>query len=265
MRRSGFTILELIAVIGIMAVIATAVVGGFSGMMKGVAHRNASDSVRRALNLARQEACVDGNDAYFYPVDVNSYAIVRRAGVVTSSNTGTRDVQYGDKLKIKSVSLGSGGKWIVDEFADLSDSTESFVVDETMDNADLLETFKDYAGSMVFDMDDGVYADVAYPPYRDKNIDAWVFGVKNAGSSFNANDEYGWVTHPIQSLPQGYVFKGTYNASTGEYKPRHGIYVHFNADGSHDPSSQSSITLERPENGETIVIKITAAGGISEE
>ncbi len=265
MRRSGFTILELIAVIGIMAVIATAVVGGFSGMMKGVAHRNASDSVRRALNLARQEACVDGNDAYFYPVDVNCYAIVRRAGVVTSSDTGTRDVQYGDKLKIKSVSLGSGGKWIVDEFADLSDSTESFVVDETMDNADLLETFKDYAGSMVFDMDDGVYADVAYPPYRDKNIDAWVFGVKNAGSSFNANDEYGWVTHPIQSLPQGYVFKGTYNASTGEYKPRHGIYVHFNADGSHDASSQSSITLERPENGETIVIKITAAGGISEE
>ena len=83
MRRSGFTILELIAVIGIIAVIGTAVIGGFSGMMKGVARRSAIDSVRRALNLARQEACVDGNDTYLYPVDVNRYAIVRKAGTIS--------------------------------------------------------------------------------------------------------------------------------------------------------------------------------------
>ena len=261
MKRSGFTILELIAVIGIIAVIGTAVVGGFSGMMRSVSRRNAVDSVRRALNLARQEACVDGNDTYLYTVDVNKYAIVRKAGVISSVDTGSRNVRY-DNVSMQGVSI-SGGKWIVDEYADLSGSTDSFVVDETMSNADLIAAFKDYAGSMVFDMEDGVYADIAWPPYRDSNIDAWVFGIKNAGSSFTKDDEYGWVTHPIQALPQGYVFKGTYNASDGSFKPKNNVYVHFNADGTLD--EETSITLERPENGETIKIKIAASGRITEE
>ena len=265
MKKSGFTILELIAVIGIVAVIGTAVVGGFSGMMRAVSERNAKDSVRRALNLARQEACVDGNDVYFYTVDVNRYAIVRKAGTVTSVDTGSRNVAYGDKISMSNATIdGSGGKWIVDAYADLSDSTETFVVDDTMSNADLIKTFKDYAGSMVFDMDEGTYADVAYAPFRDKSIDAWVFGVKNAtGNSFKAGHVYGWITHPIQALPQGYVFKDTYSASDGTFKAGNDVYVHFNADGTLD--GEKTLTIERPDNGTSFQIKITAAGKISEK
>ena len=116
MRRSGFTILELIAVIGIIAVIGTAVIGGFSGMMKSVARRSAADSVRRALNLARQEACVDGNDTFLYPVDVNRYAIVRKAGTITNVGTGSRKVKF-EGVNEFQTSI-DGGKWILDEFAD---------------------------------------------------------------------------------------------------------------------------------------------------
>lgn len=272
MRRSGFTILELIAVIGIVAVIGTAVVGAFSGMMKSVSRRTAADSVRRALNLARQEACVDGNDVYFYAVDVSRYAIVRKAGTISSVSTASRTIDG------RTVDLGNGGKWILDDFADLSDSTESFVAaysdDAQTEDEAVLAAFKDYAGSMVFDMEDGVYADIAWPAYRDLNVDKWVFGIKNpkdadgndvnvVRSHFLADHDYGWVTHPIQSLPQGYVLKGTYEESTGKFKPGNTVRVHFNADGALD--SGTEITIERPDDGTEIKIRVSAAGKITEE
>lgn len=259
MKRSGFTILELIAVIGIIAVIGTAVVGGFSGMMKGVARRSAIDSVRRALNLARQEACVDGNDTYFYPVDVNRYAIVRKAGTITGTGTGSRKVKF-EGVNEFQTSI-SGGKWILDEFADLSGSTETFVVDKNLTGQDLIDKFKDYAGSLVFDMADGVFTTVAFSPFRDKDNDVWVFGI-NGTSSFDKGHDYGWVTHPIQSLPEGYVFKGTYNTSDGSYKSNHKISVHFLSDGTAEKAV--TLTLERPEDGSEIPLKINTTGKIEE-
>ena len=259
MRRSGFTILELIAVIGIIAVIGTAVIGGFSGMMKSVARRNAADSVRRALNLSRQEACVDGNDTYFYPVDVDRYALVRKAGTITGVGTGSRTVKFNGVDEFQT-SI-SGGKWILDAYADLSSSTEAFVVDKDLSNSELVDRFKDYGGSMVFDMNDGVFTTVAFSPFRDNDVDAWVFGI-NGTSSFAIGDDYGWVAHPIQSLPQGYVFKGTYNTSTGKYKSTHGICVHFKPDGSVE--NAVTLTLERPEDGTEIEITISELGKITE-
>lgn len=257
-KREGFTILELIAVIGIIAVIGTAVIGGFSGMMKGVARRSVVDSVRRALNLARQEACVDGNDTYLYPVDVNRYAIVRKAGTITGTGTGSRKVTLEGVAPFET-SIAGGGKWILDEFADLSGSTETFVVDQNLNQGDLIEAFKDYGGSMVFDMKDGVYATVAFSPFRDKDNDVWVFGIHGT-TSFDKGHDYGWVTHPIQSLPEGYVFKGTYNTSDGSYKSKHGICVHFQSDGTAE--EDVTLTLERPEDGTELPVTIHKSGKI---
>ena len=79
-------------------------------------------------------------------------------------------------------------------------------------------------------MKDGVFTTVAFSPFRDKDNDVWVFGIHGT-ASFAKGDDYGWVTHPIQSLPEGYVFKGTYNSSDGTYKSSHGICVHFLPDG----------------------------------
>ncbi len=53
-RRGGFTLLELIAVIGIIAVMVTVVVGGFNGMMTASARSSAAQTFERAINLARQ-------------------------------------------------------------------------------------------------------------------------------------------------------------------------------------------------------------------
>ena len=259
MKRSGFTILELIAVIGIIAVIGTAVIGGFSGMMKGVARRSAIDSVRRALNLARQEACVDGNDTYLYPVDVNRYAIVRKAGTITETDTGSRTVML-TGVKPFTTSI-DGGKWILDEFADLSDSTETVVADNSLNTGNLATYFKNYAGSLVFDMKDGVFTTMAYPPFRDLEHDVWVIGIHGT-SSFDISHDYGWVTHPVQSLPEGYVFKGAYNAD-GSFKPNKKLNVRFLPDGT--AAKEVTLTLERPEDGAEISIKIETTGKISEE
>lgn len=260
MKRSGFTILELIAVIGIIALIGTAVIGGFSGMMKSVSRRSAADSVRRALNLARQEACVDGNDTFLYPVDVNRYAIVRKAGTITGVGTGSRKVKF-EGVKEFQTSI-DGGKWILDEFADLSGTTETFVVDQNLDEQELINKFKDYGGSLVFDMKDGVYTTVAFSPFRDKDNDVWVFGIHGT-TSFAKGHDYGWVTHPIQSLPEGYVFKGSYRTSDGTYKSDHGICVHFLPDGT--VAEAVTLVLERPEDNTEIQISISDLGKIEEK
>ncbi len=103
---------------------------------------------------------------------------------------------------------------------------------------------------------------MAFSPFRDNDVDAWVFGI-NGTSSFRVGDDYGWVTHPIQSLPKGYVFKGTYSASNGRYNPNHGKCVHFKPDGSVE--SPMTFTLERPEDGTEIEITISKLGKITEQ
>lgn len=273
MKRSGFTILELIAVIGIIAVVGTAVVGGFSGMMKGISRRTAVDSVRRSLSLARQEACTDGNETYFYPVDVNRFAIVRRAGKITDAQSGSASPQYGGSLSFKNVTL-PGGKWIIDEYADLSESQEAFVVsaESFANEASLLKAFKDYAGEQVFDMDKGVSAQIAWTPWHDKALDAWVFGISNAPSgAFEKNHDYGWVTHPVQSLPAGYVFGDIYKADgTFDESKAAQKRVRFLSDGSLEDGKESvSFSIQRWGSGdqpeETITITVRKNGKIEEQ
>lgn len=261
--RAGFTLLELVAVIGIIALMAAVVVAGFSGIMKAVSATSGTDAMRRALNLARQQACVDGEDTYVWVTDVNKFAVVRKAGTVSSSSSGTMDYQQQAGQQTVSVSVQTKRKrkdngtyenisirWIVDDFADLASAGQSFSIDPlgatddpANSEAQLEDLVQNYSGIQVFDMVDATMADVEIPPWFSQEDDAWVFGIDSRKSGFSQGHDYGWLIYPEQTLPGGYVFKGSYSTSgnnAGDFDESYDKKVHFRSDG----TVEEAVTLE---------------------
>ena len=225
--RSGFTLLELVAVIGIIALMSVVVVGGFNGIMRAISDTSGSDAMRRALMLARQQACVDGEDTYVWVTDMNKFAVVRKAGTVTASTSGARKPSY---LQVGGREKSVSAKWIEDGYADLASATQSFVIDDNSTAADIDEIVNHYKGIKVFDMATAKMADIVVPPWFDGAKDAWVFGIASGSAGFAAGADYGWLIYPEQTLPAGYVFADSYD-STGEFKESYNKKVHFLVDG----------------------------------
>ena len=227
--RAGFTLLELIAVIGIIALMSVVVVGGFNGIMRAIADTSGTDAMRRALMLARQQACVDGQDTYVWVTGMNTFAVVRQAGTVSASTSGSRNPSY---LQVGGSQTSVTAKWIEDEYADLASATQAFVIDDSTTSADIDNIVNNYKGIKVFDMSTAQMADVTVPPWFDGKKDVWVFGIASGSSGFAKGADYGWLVYPEQTLPAGYVFAGSYD-SDGDFvwtgnKARK---VHFLADG----------------------------------
>ena len=59
-NRSGFTLIELMVVVGIMILIATIVVSGSFGMSRASGYIASENVVYNTLQAARQKACTDG-------------------------------------------------------------------------------------------------------------------------------------------------------------------------------------------------------------
>jgi prepilin-type N-terminal cleavage/methylation domain-containing protein len=225
--RSGFTLLELVAVIGIIALMSVVVVGGFNGIMRAISDTSGTDAMRRALMLARQQACVDGEDTYVWVTDMNKFAVVRKAGTVTASTSGARKPSY---LQVGGREKSVSAKWIEDGYADLASATQSFVIDDNSTADDIDEIVNHYKGIKVFDMATAKMADITVPPWFDGSKDAWVFGIDSSAPGFAAGADYGWLIYPEQTLPAGYVFADSYD-STGEFKESYNKKVHFLVDG----------------------------------
>ena len=225
--QSGFTLLELVAVIGIIALMSVIVVGGFNGIMRAISDTSGSDAMRRALMLARQQACVDGEDTFVWVTDMDKFAVVRKAGTISSSTSGSRYPSYlqvGDRTKAVTA------KWIEDEYADLTSATQSFVIDEDTTADSIDDIVKKYHGIKVFDMKAATMADITVAPWFDGKKDVWVFGITNNASGFAAGSDYGWLIYPEQTLPAGYVFADSYDSS-GNFNKSYNKMVHFLADG----------------------------------
>jgi len=257
---SGFTLLELVAVIGIIAIVSLVVVGGFSGILKSMSVKGGEDAVRRMVNLARQQACVDGQDMYLWVTGTRTYALVRRGGIVASSDaTSDRDYYYGPNLDRRIERAGRGrAKWIFDRYADL---TEFQVQMPDLSLADATTLLQSFHGLAAFDMSEGVLANVVVPPQYDDGEDAWVFGVdKNAAANaFAPGAEYGWVTLPEQSLPGGYAIKDTYN-DIGEFNAATAPRILFRPDGT---SGGGVITIFEVDTGRGVELTVQSSGKIS--
>ena len=263
--RRGFTLVELIAVIGIIALMSTLVLGGFSGILGAISSDSCENTFRRAVSRARQEACVTGKETFVWVTGVRSFVVVRAASTITDSKDGTFSPSWYRKEGEESSISVSDAFWIIDEDADLAAAREQHRFDSNASDADLKSYVDSYEGVYVFDMDGAAWARVKYPPWYELSIDAWVFGIRKEfpSGTFKKDSAYGWSVMPEQHLPAGFVFdvttdeEGNIPKSSIPRLPR----VQFHADGTLGRNDDIPIIDEATQKN--YVIKVDSKGMVS--
>lgn len=260
--REGFTLLELIAVIGIIAIMSVLVVGGFNGILKAFGETAGADSVRRSIMLARQQACVDGEHMYFQLTGYNTYCIVRRAGTIT---------ERAHKSK-KPLNENLNLYWISDDYASTADGLSGLTDLTGFSNQDQHAIWDDYVERFsemkVYDMTAHVASEIECPMFYDSEDDTWSFAITSEAYSrgFREGNDYGWVVSPEQSLPKGMVFEGTYSAASGEVNESaiEDGFIHFLPDGSVDQSSGTrTYKIIDPTTGRGAELEVNGMGNVT--
>ena len=92
-RSSGFTLIELMVVIGIMILIASIVVTGSFGMSRASGYMAAESVVYNTLQAARQKACTDGKRVLvaFVKIKADADTAIDDYSLVTVEAAGTID------------------------------------------------------------------------------------------------------------------------------------------------------------------------------
>jgi type II secretory pathway pseudopilin PulG len=235
--------MELMAVVGIIVVMASMVVGGFSGIQRAMGASTGAGGLRRALNAARQQACIDGTDVYVWCIDVDKFVICRNGGVISDA---TAAMNSGGKRKLPYMAENPKENvyWICDDYADFGNTIKSTYInaddigesnnDSKEITSELLDKYKE---TYIFDLTGKQMARYLYPAdlYTSEDYQGWMFGIPadEQDGAFTAGHEYAWILMPVQTLPGGYVFDDSYNANDGKFKESWGenAYVHFFPDG----------------------------------
>lgn len=94
-RNGGFTLIELMVVMGLMILISSIVVSGTFGMTRSASYRAAENIVYNALQAARQQACTDGKRVVVAFVsdrggdgEDNSLSVIEATGTITEDVVG---------------------------------------------------------------------------------------------------------------------------------------------------------------------------------
>jgi prepilin-type N-terminal cleavage/methylation domain-containing protein len=92
-RSSGFTLIELMVVIGIMILISSIVVTGSFGMSRASGYMAAESVVYNTLQAARQKACTDGKRVLvaFVKIEADADTAIDDYSLVTVEAAGTID------------------------------------------------------------------------------------------------------------------------------------------------------------------------------
>lgn len=272
-RPQGFTLLELIAVMGIIVAMSAIVVGGYRGMMRAIAQRTGVDALAKAITLCRQYATIDGKDTYFWITGFDTYVICRKAGQVDASTERVRNRPIEDYERSACGYLPKSGSfsayWITDSYADLG-SAEDYTRNMDEDAKEgAVEQMKEktYNGGLVFDFTAGEVARIRYPAWFVASQGYWIIGLmgpdrEDTPPGFKPSSEYGWMVGPEYQLPKGYVFDPghyQYDKTSGEFKE--GERFFFRPDGT--PDENTTITLNEVGSEKKPFVTIRGDGTIS--
>ncbi len=222
MKRNGFTLLELLVVIGLMGYMGTIAVGGYRAMRRGMEERSVLQNVSQFIRSAYQRAQIDRTPVHVYfwnetlreettdtPIQVVGRAVaVRRSGRFTSVSGNDLLIDEFSDLKSlsgetddddSSSSSSSGSQMGRFLYKMNGDETSS----GTIPRSTISETtVKTTSSELLLSKGNSVtFTDYAY-----KVIDA-------GGVSWKAGMAYGFEFADIQ-LPHGYLFGSTYSKST---------------------------------------------------
>lgn len=210
MVKKGFTLLELLIVIGIMSMLGTISVNGYRAVVRGMEERSAMSSVSAFLRSARQRAEIDHKPVcIFYwnemiqagtddemPLIVGKAVAVQQVGRVTGTYSNEiydefSDLNLGYELAEGDAKSSRGTIRIYN----LSSSNGEYAIVASQVKEEIVEdNAEDYFKSSASDRE-----------YQGANEGIVTYAFKKeSGSDFKAGDAYGFEFARI-SLPKGYL------------------------------------------------------------
>jgi type II secretory pathway pseudopilin PulG len=261
--NSGFTLLELLGVMGVIVVMSFFVVSGYKSIMQGVNDATGAKGLRDSVQLARQHAMLDNSKVFFLVTGYNSYVMCREGGVITDSGSGSVVVPYLDNKS-------ENAFWVYDEWADWESLKDSFTSiygkDSIKDLINNKSSSSKYKGITMYDLDEGTYARVVFPPFINSSKDMWCIGFHNSdvkNNMFEIGNTYGWMLYEERYLPKGYIFDSKHYKldSDGVFKVGSGDIICFNPDGTIEGGARyvDSLTIGEVDGTKADSIKNTVA------
>ena len=240
MKRSAFTLIELLMVVMIMGFLGTVTVGGYRAMQRGMEERGVMENANHFIRAAYRRAQIDRQPVavYFWnetlreETDTEPIIVVGKAVAVRRAGRISRILEYGDTC-------------LCDEFSDLDkERLIESADDEDGENANSGSTEKDNlvplykmnsksktgnGRSLVSQTTKNVTdsnKDELFPGSNDdpKGIPCYAYVLADSGTVNNwyVGDAYGLEFAEIQ-LPHGYLFGSSYHKrpqdkiSAGDY------------------------------------------------
>lgn len=228
----GFTLVELLVTMGLMALLATVSIGGYYGAVRGMTERGAKQDVVSFLRLARQRALVD---------QVPTAVIFMNKKIGNENlDLGESALIVGEAIAVRRVGRISymNGNFLADEFGDLEktypteDSSTSSSGNKSgmriyrlQDEKVAYSVVRDHvvrtklAAEELFGLGAIRGNDVTLPDnttFSPNDISVWAFEKLGGGSaSWKVGDAYGTEIASLQ-LPHGYVFGSSVPGQIGE-------------------------------------------------
>lgn len=227
--KKGFTLVELLAVIGLMGLMGAIAIGGYSAVVRGMSDRAALDAAKGIIDAARQRANLDRKKTYVYLYDE----------VVKVDSEMSAGIVNGVAIAVRPVGRVSAvvGDLICDEFGDLANTYASLSAEEGSSDSEMeasASTMKLYSIPQkdfalvkegVFKTSVQVNRTLETPDGSDETAtgvsgEDWVnrgfyyYGFKRVGggATFSAGDEYG-QEFAVARLPPGYTFSSSVQMS----------------------------------------------------
>ncbi len=247
--RAAFTLIELVAVIGIILMMSLVITGAYVGMSRAIAARVGINHLRNAVMIARQHACMDGQRTYLYILNETEYVICRRAGRV-SADAVSVTINVPDPSSPDRVTSASAYH-IKDEYTDLDSYVN--VLDRTADGLTIYNFDSDHHQP---------YATVlTIEPFSEGG---WSIFVKKTSrfsmdpQNFKSGDIFGIEIYSRRSLPRGYTFVNgspftpiaNYFEPTGEPGGRRGKFTDIKIVEAVRPNLVQSVSVR---NGKIVV------------
>lgn len=268
--RRGFTLVELMVVIGIMAIMGSLTVAGYRQMKRGMEERSVLQNVKEFINGAGQRAQIDRQNVtvYFwnetlagsagngFEVVVGKAIAVRRAGRISAK--GGRSLLYDEfgDLEFRSEQRSEGD----DSFSSTTPSTSqgSFLnLYRMSDTADKIEKSIVYESTV----SNPITIDLAQG--GTVTFDRYAFEIAETSEDvpWEVGDAYGFEFADI-TLPHGYIFGRNYSKEIQNPIMEVGAF-YIKADGTSN-GSRPEVNSLRPGSGGVLTPKsIGNIGSIS--
>jgi prepilin-type N-terminal cleavage/methylation domain-containing protein len=253
--RRGFSLLELLAVMSIMAMLTTLAVTSYFSAIRGMTRRSSVKHLANTLILARQRACMEGTRVSVMVFnEVSGYDEQTKKEKIAPSYVVCKEVG-----RISFISQGT----LIDEFASLDTMFGTAAIDANYLGSIRLYNLKNGGWSNVYPSVKKVEPEIssAYElalkgqevlhkiPMFGFVINKKVPNPSPKKDSWNVGDSYGIEVVPINSLPRGFQFTALPRYDSAP------ICVTFRPDGSATPNVISILATQAPGGKSGVTVK----------